>query len=182
MMTQEWCGDQPARQGVGVLGVAQVAGAVECVQARDGEVGRVADVVQPCGGFQEIGVGAENGRQAACPSGDALDVGPAAGKGLLQECLGEMSGPGSQRVHVAQARQPRRDVHGRGMASEDVLFTAGSRHPAMVLASARRPRRRQESAGFRSYHRGLKGDDRGDLDAEIDGRAASGISQARGVV
>ena len=86
-------GDQSAQHGVGVLGVAQVPGAVECVQARHGEVGRVADVVQPRGGFQEIGIRAENGCQAACPRGDALDVRPAAGQGLLEECLGEMFGP-----------------------------------------------------------------------------------------
>ena len=32
-------GDQPAQRGVGVLGVAQVAGAVELVQAGGGEAG-----------------------------------------------------------------------------------------------------------------------------------------------
>jgi hypothetical protein len=37
--------DQSAQHGVGVLGVAQVSGAVECVQVRGGQVGRVADVV-----------------------------------------------------------------------------------------------------------------------------------------
>jgi hypothetical protein len=74
-------------------GVAQVAGAVECVQACDGQAGCVADVVQPRGGLQETGVRAENRCQAACPCGDALDVRPAAGEGLLQECLGEMFGP-----------------------------------------------------------------------------------------
>ena len=85
--------DQPAQQGVGVLGVAQVPGAVELVQAREGKAGGVADVVQPCGGFQQIGVSAENGCQAACPGGDALGVRPAAGKRLLQECPGQLFGP-----------------------------------------------------------------------------------------
>ena len=66
-------GDQPAQQGVGALG------AVEGVQARDGHAGRVADVVQPRG-FQEIGVRAENGCQAACPRGNAPDVRPPAGR------------------------------------------------------------------------------------------------------
>jgi hypothetical protein len=37
--------DQSAQHGVGVLSVAQVAGAVEGVQARGGKVGGVADVV-----------------------------------------------------------------------------------------------------------------------------------------
>ena len=71
-------GDPQAQHGVSVLGVAQVTGAVEWVEARRGEARGVADVVQPCGGFQEVGVCAENGCQAACPGGDALDVRPAA--------------------------------------------------------------------------------------------------------
>ena len=86
-------GDQPAQHGVGVLGVAQVPGAVELVKAGGGEAGGVADVVQPGGGFQQVGVRAENGCQAACPGGDALDVGPAAGKGFVEECPGEMFAP-----------------------------------------------------------------------------------------
>jgi hypothetical protein len=45
-------GDQAAQHGVGVLGVAQVPGAVELVQARDGDARGVADVVYPGGGFQ----------------------------------------------------------------------------------------------------------------------------------
>ena len=133
-------GDQPAQHGVGVLGVAQVPGAVEWVEARRGEAGRVADVVQPPGGFQEIGVSAENMVQAACPGGHTLDVLPPAGEGFLEESPGELSGPGSQRVHAVKARQQRRDVHGRGMPSQDVLFSVGvrSRYPVAVLASAGR--------------------------------------------
>ena len=68
-------GDQPARHDLGVLGVAQVPGSVELVQAGDGEAGGVADVVQPGGGFEQVGV--EDGCQAACTGGDALDVRPA---------------------------------------------------------------------------------------------------------
>ena len=79
--------------GVGVLGVAQVPGAVELVQARDGEAGCVADVVYPRGGFQEIGVRAENRCQAAGPVGDALNVRPAAGEPLLEESPGELLRP-----------------------------------------------------------------------------------------
>jgi hypothetical protein len=86
-------GDQPAHHGVGLMDVAQVTGAVQGVQARRGQAGRLADVVQPRGGLQEIGVSAENRCQAACPRSDALDVRPAAGQGHLQECLGEIFGP-----------------------------------------------------------------------------------------
>ena len=71
--------DQPAQYGIGALGVAQVPGAVELVQARDGEIGCIADVMHPRRGFQQISVQAENRRQAAGPGGDTLHVGPAAG-------------------------------------------------------------------------------------------------------
>jgi hypothetical protein len=74
-------GDQPAQHGVGVLGVAQVPGVIERMQARDGKAGGVADIVQPGCGFEQIGVRAENRRQAASAGGDALDVRPAAGQG-----------------------------------------------------------------------------------------------------
>jgi hypothetical protein len=123
-------GDQPAQHGVGMPGVAQVPGAIELVQARGGKAGGVADVVSR-GGFQQIGVRAEKSRQAACPGGDALDVGPAAGEGFLEECPGKLFGPRSQRVHEAQARRPARDVHGHGMPSEDVLLSVTSRQSAM---------------------------------------------------
>jgi hypothetical protein len=83
--------DEATQHCVGVLGVAQVPGAVEGVQARQGEARRVADVVQPRGGFQEICVGAENWRQAACLSGDALDMRPAAGRGTLRSARARRS-------------------------------------------------------------------------------------------
>ena len=87
-------GGRPAAEhGVGVLGVAQVPSAVERGAGPCGKAGRVADVVQPRGGFQQIGVSAENGCQAACPGGDALDVCPAAGEGFLEECPGELLRP-----------------------------------------------------------------------------------------
>ena len=82
-------GDQPAQHGAGILGVAQVPGAVECVQARHIKVGCVADIVQPRGSFQQVSVRAENRCQAACPRGDALDVRPAAGQGFVEEYPGE---------------------------------------------------------------------------------------------
>jgi hypothetical protein len=94
--------DQSAQHGVGVLGVAQVPGAVECMQARHGKAGRVADVVQPRGGFLKIDISAENGCQTVCPRGDALGVRPAAGQGILEERPGELFGPWSYRVHAAK--------------------------------------------------------------------------------
>ena len=86
-------GDQAAQQGFGVVDVAQVAGAVQAVHAGLGEFGEVADVVQPGGGLQELGVGAEGSGEAAGPGGDALDVGPAAGQGSFEQGAGEAFGP-----------------------------------------------------------------------------------------
>jgi hypothetical protein len=74
----------------------------------------------------------------------------------LEACLGEGFGPGSQRVHTAQARRPRRDAHGRGRPSEDVLFSVASRHPAVILALARRTWRQHEFCGVRWHHRDLR--------------------------
>jgi hypothetical protein len=85
--------DQAAQHGIGLLGVAQVPGAIELVQAREGKARGVADVVQPGGSFEQIGVSAEDGCQAAGPGGDALRVRPAAGKRLLQEYPGQLFGP-----------------------------------------------------------------------------------------
>ena len=85
--------DQSAQQGIGVLGVAQVPGADELVQAGGLEAGGVADFVQPGGGLQQIGVRAENGRKAACPGGDALVVRPAAGKGPPAKAYGRAVAP-----------------------------------------------------------------------------------------
>ena len=115
-----------------MLGVLQVPGAIELMQTSSGEAGGVADVVQPGGGFQQVGVRAESGCQAACPGGDALDVRPAAGQGFVEECPGQLFSPGSQRVHAAQARHLRRDVHRRGRPSEDVLLVITSDHPALL--------------------------------------------------
>ena len=81
-----------------MLGVAQVAGAIEGVQAWGGQAGGVADVVQPRGGVHEIGVRAENRRQAACPRANTLDVRPAAGEALLEKRPGEMFSRWSERV------------------------------------------------------------------------------------
>ena len=76
-----------------MLDVAQLPGAIELMQTRGGEAGGVADVVQPGGGFEQIGVRAQNGCQAASPGSDTLHVCPAAGRGLLEECPGELASP-----------------------------------------------------------------------------------------
>ena len=88
--------DQAAQQGFGVLDVAQVAGAVQAVQAGGGEFGEVADVVQPRGGLEQTGVRADRGGEAAGPGGDTLDVRPPAGKSVGEESAGEVLSPGCE--------------------------------------------------------------------------------------
>ena len=90
--------DQAAQQGFGVLDVAEVAGAVQAVEAGFGEFGEVADVVQPRGGLDQVGVGVEGRLEGAGTGGDALDVGPAAGKRIGEESAGEVLSPGCERA------------------------------------------------------------------------------------
>ena len=87
-------GDQPAQHGIGVLGGEREPGTIELVQAGGSEAGGVADVVYPGGGFQQVGVRRPGqGLFVKCPVGDALDVRPAAGEGLLEERPGELPRP-----------------------------------------------------------------------------------------
>jgi hypothetical protein len=131
--------DQSAQHGIGVLGVAQVMGAVECVQARRGQVGRVADVMQPCGGFQEFGVSAQNRCQAACPGGDALDMRPAVAHfSQGQPAPGTRPGLQANSAPIGVSARSSRNSRGRRgwrqPASRDTLLmwsscaTAGASH------------------------------------------------------
>ena len=54
--------DQAAQHRVGEMCVAQVPGAVERMKAGLDQLGRVADVVQPRSGFEQIGVITEDRR------------------------------------------------------------------------------------------------------------------------
>jgi hypothetical protein len=98
--------DQAAQHGFGVVDVAEIAGAVQAVQAGRGEFGEVADVVQPRGGLEQSGVRAKGEGEAAGPGGYALDVGPATGKRVGQEGAGEVLGPGCDWLHEVHASQP----------------------------------------------------------------------------
>jgi hypothetical protein len=90
------------------------------VQACPGKLGEVADVVQPRGCLEKLFVGGRSGGEAARPGGHALDVRPAPREGALQEVAGEVFGPGGKRLHVIEATQLARDVHGRDVPSGDV--------------------------------------------------------------
>ena len=68
-----------------MLYVAEVAGAIERMKARVGEVGRVADVVKPRGGFDQVGVLAKDGSEGAGLCGDTFDVGPEIGRASCRE-------------------------------------------------------------------------------------------------
>ncbi|GAA0335803.1 hypothetical protein GCM10010151_26890 [Actinoallomurus spadix] len=95
-------GDEAAQRVVGVLDVPKVTGAVERVQAGVHKVRGVADIVQPSGGFKEIGVIAEDWREAPCLPGDALAVRPTTGKRHFKELAGDLFGPGGF-SHVSDA-------------------------------------------------------------------------------
>src|SRR5271165_7102978 len=97
-------GDEAAQHRVSVLHIAEVAGAVQAVQPCPGQLGEVADVVQPRGRLEELFIGTEGGLEAACAGGHALDVRPAPGKRLLQEVAGEDFGPGGKGVHNLRLR------------------------------------------------------------------------------
>ena len=113
--------DQAAQQGFGVLDVAQVAGAVQAVQAGGGEFGEVADVVQPRGGLQQTGV-RDRGRGRGCGPGRRLPGrGTSGGEGDRRGGCGRGLEPKLRlAVHKVHVSQPGRDVHGRGLPSEDV--------------------------------------------------------------
>jgi len=72
------------------------------------------------GGLDQVGVGAEGRLEGVGPGGDALDVSPAAGKSVGEESAGKAFSPGCDGLHKADASQPGRDVHGRGLPSGDV--------------------------------------------------------------
>ena len=75
--------DQRAQHWVGALDVAEVPGAVERMKAALDQLGRVADVMQPRGSFQKIGVLAKDRGKGPGSRGDPLDVVPAAWKRYL---------------------------------------------------------------------------------------------------
>ena len=73
--------------------MAEVAGSVERVKASVGDLRRVTEVMQPCGGFEPAGVVAEDGSERAGLRGDTLDVSPAARKRDFEELACQFSGP-----------------------------------------------------------------------------------------
>lgn len=52
---------QTTHDGVGVLHISQIPGTVQGVEPGVGQLGRVADVMQPGGSLQHVGVFAEDG-------------------------------------------------------------------------------------------------------------------------
>jgi hypothetical protein len=103
-----------AREGVvGVGHIAEVTSTVERMEARHGNLWAVADVVQPGGSFEEIGVVTKDGCQRVGLSGNALGVRPATRKWLFQQLTRNFSGPGRYVVHGFDAMGEPKDVHGR---------------------------------------------------------------------
>ena len=75
--------------------------------------------MQPRGGFEQLGVIAEDGGQGPGSRGYPLDMRPAAGQRDFKELAGEFFGPESL-IHAPQAMSRARDTHRRGVPSGDV--------------------------------------------------------------
>src|SRR5690349_13674019 len=89
-------GDKPTQQRVGMLGVTKVAGAVERMKTGSDQARGVADIVKPRGRLDQVGVAAEDGREATGPGGDAVRVSPATRQGNLKKPASGLFGPCSQ--------------------------------------------------------------------------------------
>ncbi len=75
--------------------------------------------MQPCGGFEQLGLIAEDGGQGSGSRGYPLDMRPATGKRYFKELAGEFFGPESL-IHALQAMSRAEDTHRRGVPSGDV--------------------------------------------------------------
>ena len=111
--------DQAAQRRVSMLNVAEVAGTVERMKAGIDQFGRVPDVVQPCRGFEQVGVVSEYRHEGAGSCRDTLNVRPATRERDFEELACEFFGPVSL-LHASKANDHVGDVHGRGMPSRDV--------------------------------------------------------------
>ena len=122
-----------AAQGIaGALDVPEIAGTVERVKAGSGKRGRVADVMKPGSGLDQVSLVSEDGSKRPCPGGDASRMRPAPRQWLLQERAGDLFGALCLSFHAAYARRPASDVHGRGVPSRDVLGRSAHWKPTAV--------------------------------------------------
>jgi hypothetical protein len=88
-----------------MLNVAEVTGAIQRMEAGIGQFGRVADVMQPRCGFEQVGVIAEDDGERAGLRRDALDVRPAA-----RQAAPPTTGPATSNANERQTAraQPQR--------------------------------------------------------------------------
>jgi len=111
--------DQTAQDRIGEVRVAQVLGAVERVKAGLGQLGRVADVMQPRSGLKQIGVITEDRRKGSGSRSDPLNMRPTARKRDFEVLTSKLLGPVGL-IHAIKVMAGVRDVHGRGVPSSDV--------------------------------------------------------------
>jgi hypothetical protein len=111
--------DQAAHNRIGEVRVVQVPGAVKRMKASLGQLGRVADVMQPRGGFEQIGVLTEDRRKGSGSRSDPLNMRPTARKGDFEVLASKFLGPVGL-IHAIKVMAGVRDVHGRGVPSSDV--------------------------------------------------------------
>ena len=111
--------DQAAQDRIGEVRVAQVPSAIERMKAGLDQLGRVADVMQPRGGFEQIGVLAEDRRKDSGSRSDPLNMRPTARKRDFEVLASKFLGPVGL-IHAIKVMAGVRDVHGRGVPSSDV--------------------------------------------------------------
>jgi hypothetical protein len=99
------------------------------VNARVDQFGRVPDVMQPRGSFEQVGILAEDWDEGAGLCGDTFDVGPAAREWDLEEYPCQFNDPGSlthkpRGYATCQGRaRTRCSVSGRPSSSSTPAFT-----------------------------------------------------------
>ena len=118
----EWCATSAHTAGAASCPVTQIPGAVERVEPRHGQRGRVPDVVQPRGGLDQVGVPAQHRPDSPGLRGDTLRVRPPIRQRVGQHPPRDLPSPGRRPVSHAVTLTA---VGGRGSLDEPALAVHG---------------------------------------------------------
>jgi hypothetical protein len=86
-------GHEPAQNVADALDVPEIAGTVERMKAGSDERGRVADVMKPGSGLDQVSGVSEDGSKRPSPGSDALRMCPAARRTASPEAYGRSLRP-----------------------------------------------------------------------------------------
>jgi hypothetical protein len=114
-------GHEAAQDVADTLDVPEIAGTVERMKAGSDKRRRVADVMEPGSGLDQVSGVSKDGSKRPSPSSDALRMCLATRQRLLQERTGDLFGPFCLSFHEVYARRPASDVHGRGESSSTAV-------------------------------------------------------------